>query len=72
MIRSLTEARAAKEKVLAQLGGLPELRGVGIALLADDYAVRVNLSKEIGGHVIPVEVDGVPILVEIVGDIGSL
>jgi hypothetical protein len=69
---TLAEAEAAKETLKARLFPLPELRGIGIALLDDGFGVKVNLSSWPEGLIVPDEVDGVPVIVEIVGTIRPL
>lgn len=65
---SLARARAAKETLSAALHGLPELRGLGIAVLDGGYGVKVNLARAARCE-IPAEVDEVPVVVEIIGAI---
>jgi hypothetical protein len=62
---TLEEARAAKAMLRRQLLGLPELRGIGIAFLAQGCGLKVFLKKLPAGVTIPDEIDGVPIIVEI-------
>jgi hypothetical protein len=68
----LDRARAAKVKIAALVEDLPELRGLGIAMLDDGFGVQVNLSAMPPGCVIPAEIDGVPVIVEIIGAITAL
>ena len=69
---TLDEAQTAKEILKARLLGLAELRGIGIALLDEGFGVKVNLSCEPAGVIVPDDVDGVPVIVEIVGTIEPL
>lgn len=69
---TLEEAEAAKETLKARLLPLSELRGIGIALLDDGFGVKVNLSCRPAGLIVPDDVDGVPVIVEIVGAISPL
>lgn len=69
---TLREAEAAMEKLASRLGPLPELRGIGIAVLDDGFGVKVNLSRKPAGVIVPDDVDGVPVIVDIVGAIESL
>lgn len=64
---TLERARAAKRHVVELLADLPELEGVGVTFLDDGFAVKVNLRRMPLSCDIPAEVDGVPILVEVVG-----
>jgi hypothetical protein len=65
------QARAAKLKLLGQIEGMPGLVGIGITKVDEDYAVMVNLRQE-GSIAVPVSIDGVPVRVEVVGDIRPL
>lgn len=68
---SIDQARAAKNK--AEAGNVftdPNVVGVGITKIADDYAIKVNLRKPAGADChYPDSIDGVPIRFEVVGDI---
>lgn len=65
---TLERARAAKQKLSKILADVAELRGLGIAILADGYGVKVNVARRLAWNV-PAEIDGVPVIVEIVGAI---
>ena len=69
---TLAAAEAAKENLALLLEGLPGLRGIGIAVLDDGFGVKVNLSREPVDASVPNDVDGVPVIVDIVGTIESL
>ncbi len=60
-------ARIAKDKVRNLLQGVPEVTGVGITQVDDQYAVKVNLSGAAEKDSIPNQVDGVPIVVHQTG-----
>ena len=62
------EAEAAKEILSAELAGLPELRGIGIAVLDVGFGVRVNLRSPID-RIVPTEINDVPVIVKIVDTI---
>ena len=64
----LEAARAAKSKLLEQLKGNPLLRGIGITEVDHRFAVKVNLARP-SPTPLPLEVDGVPVKVDIVGDL---
>ena len=67
---SLDAARAAKPKALAAFSELAEVNGVGITRAGEGYAVKVNLRVRPRPEVVlPGEVDGVPVVVEVVGSI---
>ena len=61
------QARAAKQKLLDQLRDVPELAGVGVTELNNEWAVKVNLTRP-ATFTIPSSIDGVAIWVEIVGE----
>ena len=66
MAITLEQARAAKVKLLEQVRGVPEVAGVGITRVNEDYAVKLNLIKA-SSVALPSDVDGVPVRVEVVG-----
>jgi hypothetical protein len=66
---TLEAARAAKVALRARLLGIPELRGVGIAVLDDGYALNVLLERLPAERVIPSEVDGVSVIIDVVGEL---
>ncbi len=67
---SLEAARAAKQKTLLALEGRAEVNGVGITRVGAGYGVKVNLAVAPSGTAaLPEEVDGVPVVVEVVGRI---
>jgi hypothetical protein len=68
---TIERARAAKTHFLEQFGHLRELNGVGLTRVDQGYAVKVNLSAPLDGALIPQEVDGVPIVVDVVGRIAA-
>jgi hypothetical protein len=63
---TLHRARTAKAALLKQFRRLPNLSDVGIAKMADGYAVKINLTEPMptGTH-LPGEVEGVPVRIEI-------
>ncbi len=69
---TLEQARAAKQKLLEQLRGHAGLRGVGIALLDGGYGVKVNFDAPPPAGLVPDDVDGVPVIVDVVGSIRLL
>jgi hypothetical protein len=66
---SLEEATAAKETLRARLAGLAEIRGIGVAVLPDGYGVKVNLLNAVACAQVPDDVDGVPVIIDVVGAI---
>jgi len=69
---TLAAAEAAAEKLALRLANLSELRGIGIAVLADGFGVKVNLSRQPAVAAVPDDVDGVPVIVDIVGTVEPL
>lgn len=69
---SLAEARAAKVKVGELLGDHPDVQGVGIARANGSFGLKVNLSSPRHIRLVPDHVDGVPVRVEVVGNVRSL
>ena len=69
---SLAEARAAKVKVGELLGDHPDVRGVGIARSNGSFGLKVNVASRKTIAAVPCDVDGVPVLVEVVGEVRSL
>jgi PII-like signaling protein len=53
------------------IGEREELRGVGITRCEDGFGLKINLSERDDLH-LPSEIDGVPVQVEIVGEIRAL
>jgi hypothetical protein len=68
----LEQARAAQSKLASMLAGIGELGGIGITLVDGGYGLRVNLTAEVAADAIPLDVDGIPVVVELVGEIRPL
>jgi hypothetical protein len=66
---SLKEARAAKAKMARVFRGSEVVNGVGVARHGSGYAVKLNLARATHTEKIPSSVDGVPVKVEVIGDI---
>lgn len=68
---SLTEARAAKELALRELSGIAGvlLAGIGLTQRNGGYALKVNLVRPAPVGALPPLVSGVPLVVEVVGQI---
>ena len=69
---TLEQAQAAKVKLAAALVGRPELRRIGIAVLDCGYGVKVNFTPLPADFAVPSDVDGVPVIINIVGTIRAL
>ncbi len=67
-ISTLDEARAAKAEAASVFASLASVVAVGITRIGDGYGLKINL-REASTVALPTEVDGVPILVEVVGPI---
>jgi hypothetical protein len=66
----LEAARAAKGKARTVFARYGHVNGVGITRKGDDYAVKVNLSSDPDAPCeYPEEIDGVPVVVHVVGPI---
>ncbi|MDR3635325.1 MAG: hypothetical protein P4L84_16090 [Isosphaeraceae bacterium] len=66
----LEQARAAKERAKALFAGKASVVGVGINRVGGGFGVKVNLSEPPPPGVdLPATIDGVPVLVEVVGTI---
>lgn len=66
---SLERARAAKAKVAALLANHPHLRGLGIAVLDDGFGVKANFGCAPEEGLLPADVNGVPIVIDVIGPI---
>lgn len=67
---TLEQAQAAKQTAIRRFETIGEVVGVGITRVAGQYAVKVNLSEPVKpGTVLPDEINGVPIRVEVTGTI---
>lgn len=64
---TLEQAKAAQGKLEDEIKDLPELCAVGITEVNEDYAVSVLLTDKTGGFDIPLQIDGVIVVVEEVG-----
>jgi hypothetical protein len=69
MATTIDDARAAKSEVKKVFSRVPGLMGVGLTRHQGGYAVKVNLKSSPVGKELPTEVNGVPVVLEIVGGI---
>jgi hypothetical protein len=67
----MDKARAAKMKVLSKVRSIRGVNGVGLTKVGDRYAVKINLSNALQEGTLPDEIDGVPVVSEIVGTISK-
>ena len=66
---TLERARTAKITIADLLQDEAEVCGIGIATLDGGYGVKVNVTGATVALHIPDEVDGVPVVVTVVGEI---
>ncbi len=66
---SLERAIAAKARLNEMLRESPDICGLGIAALPNGFAVKLNLTRSPQPGTIPDDVDGVPVIVDVVGSI---
>jgi hypothetical protein len=67
---SLDQARAAKAHVLEVFGRTAHVVGVGITKIGDGYGVKVNLeSLPANDQPLPQVIDGVPVRIDVVGEV---
>jgi hypothetical protein len=69
---TLDEAQAAKAILRERLRGMPGLRGLGITTVDGGYAVKVLVARGALSDAIPDDVDGVPVVVDVVGELTPL
>ncbi len=67
---TVDRAEAAKRQILDRLAGVPGVRGIGLARLAEGgFCVKVNFANTPPEGLIPDDVDGVPVIIDVVGRI---
>ncbi|MBA3619877.1 MAG: hypothetical protein H0W56_09870 [Acidothermales bacterium] len=64
----IARARAAKESLAARLGDDARLGGIGVGPYDGGWAIHVRLRAP-GDLDLPVEVDGVPVIVRVSGSV---
>ena len=67
-LSQLDRARAAKARAHAVFSKLGDVVGVGITTIGSKYGLKINLAAPSRSK-LPTEVDGVPVRVEVVGNI---
>jgi hypothetical protein len=65
-------ASAAKSVLSTRLAAEPGVVGVGLARRADDYVVKVDLADAAAAERVPGNVDGVPVVTEVIGAVRPL
>lgn len=63
---TLAQAQRARDTLRQQLAGLAGVQGIGIAVLGDGYGVKVNI-RDGAPREVPDVIDGVTVIVEVVG-----
>jgi hypothetical protein len=67
---TIGQARAAKNVAKSELAEIPEVVGIGVTKVGDNYALKINLREEPNGSVqVPESIAGVPVKIEVVGRI---
>ena len=66
---TIEAARAAKEEGKRLLAGRADVVGIGVTRHGNGYAVKVNLADAADSATLPQAVNGVPVIVEVVGKI---
>ena len=66
---TLDSARLAKAKLTSILATARNVVGIGITRVGGGFGLKVNLSDRDESVTVPSEVDGVPIVVEVIGRI---
>ena len=66
---SLDEARAARDKIATRFVDHPLLNGIGIARVPGGFGVKLNFARRPAGISLPAAVDGVPLEVDVIGEI---
>jgi hypothetical protein len=65
-------ARAAKSALAARLSTEPGVVGVGLARRDSGYVVKVDLADADAADRVPGDVDGVPVVTEVIGAVRPL
>ena len=65
---TLEAARAAKAEALRRFARVPEVNGIGLCRRGDGYALKINFETEPPIEV-PERIEGVDVIVEVVGRI---
>lgn len=71
MAADLQQARTIKDQLVQRLRCSPEVNGVGLVRAEAGWAVKVNLARPAPYLMLPAEIDGVSITVDVVGPIAT-
>lgn len=66
---SLERAFAAKARLNELLGESPNICGLGIAALPGGFGVKLDLLRPPFPDTVPEDIDGVPVIVDVIGSI---
>ena len=70
MAITIEQARVAKAAAKSELAEVPGVVGIGLTKVGEDYALKVNLrAAPPRGVRVPERIAGVPVCVEVVGEI---
>ena len=70
MAITIEQARAAKEAAKTELAGIPGVVGIGLTMIGEDYALKINLRVALPEGVrVPDRIAGVQVRMEVVGEI---
>ncbi len=70
-VADIDAARAAQRSLRSELAGTVGVNGIGLTRRRGEYALKVGLTAA-GAAAVPDEVDGVPVVVEVVGPVRAL
>ncbi len=65
-------ARAAKSALVSRLATDPGVVGIGLARGASGYVVKVDLTDAAAARRVPVDIDGVRVVTEVIGAVHPL
>ena len=68
-LATLAAARSAKDEARRKLAKIKEIVGVGLTRRGGGYAVKVNLGKSVDTAKLPHDLNGVPLVFEVVGKV---
>jgi hypothetical protein len=68
-IVTISDARASKDLAKQRLSTIRGIVGIGLTRRELGYAVKINLDRPVKPGTIPQELNGVPIVTEVVGHI---
>ena len=72
VVSDRSTARAARSALAVRLAADPGVVGIGLARRASDYVVKVDLADAEAASRVPEDVDGVRVVVEVIGAVRPL